>query len=292
MPFYNSFGIRLHYACRGADPVDASNFFLFQHGIGGDVRQPSRFLNAIEDISILHADFRGHGLSGLGPLECLSVGTLAADLAGLLDHLGIPQAILGGISMGAAAALRLAIEQPERCRALILCRPAWVDGPMSAPARESLSLVADLLVADDWRQSAREMLERSCILRGIERLCPDAAKSIRGQLQSVLSCPGIRNHAIARLRQLPFSKGVERLEDLAAVSCPTLILAAEGDPIHPFEYARKIAQALPNCRLVRIAPKSVQDDTPHIQEVDRLIGEFLRTLLPLRNARLPIQTAL
>src|SRR5882757_9879714 len=198
MPFYRSCGLRLHYVGRGAQPAGAPNSFLFQHGIGGDVRQPSRFLAPermsmpAEELSILHADFRGHGQSELGPAKCLSIETLAFDMLGLLDHLGIQRAILGGISMGAAAALRLAIDQPERCQALILCRPAWFDGPMSDAARQALGLVAELLAADDWQLSAAQELEQSEILKSIERVCPDAAKSIRGQVQSVVNHPEIR----------------------------------------------------------------------------------------------------
>jgi hypothetical protein len=58
-----------------------------------------------------------------------------------------------------------------------------------------------------------------------------------------------------------------------------LILAAEGDPAHPFECAARLAQLLPNARLIQIAPKSSIDDRPHLEEVDRTIGEFLRSRL-------------
>ena len=283
MPYYESCKLRLHYVRRVAQPAASPDWLLFQHGIGGDVRQPGRFLVPehtavpLEELSILHADFRGHGQSDLGPVECLSIRTLARDLAALLDHLGVERAMVGGISMGAAAALRLAVQQPERCRALILCRPAWADGPMSAQARQALGLVAELLAAKDWRTSAAKALEESAILNAIEEVSPDAAKSIRGHIKSVLDHPQDRERAIARLRHLPLSRGLDGVgQALAAVQCPTLILAAEGDPAHPFEYAQQLAQSLPHCELVRIAPKSALDDRPHLQEVDRAIGEFLR----------------
>jgi pimeloyl-ACP methyl ester carboxylesterase len=286
MPTYQSAGLNLHYISRGAARSASVDSLIFQHGIGGDVRQPSRFLAAertsvsADDLSILHADFRAHGASPPGLPEHLSIATLASDLVALLDHLGIQRAIAGGISMGAAAALRMAVEYPERCRALILCRPAWTDGPMSQVARDAYALVADLLSAEDWQDSAAASLEESEILHTIEDVCPDAAKSIRGQVQSVLSCPEIRDAAISRLRHLPVSRGLAGgLESLAAVHCPVLILAAEGDPIHPFEFARRLSQHLPNCRLVQIAPKSPFDDRPHLHDVDRLIGEFLRPML-------------
>jgi pimeloyl-ACP methyl ester carboxylesterase len=284
MPFYQSNDVHLSYISRRAPGNGARNSIVFQHGIGGDVLQPSRFLMPERlgipagALNIFHADFRGHGQSELGPVGNLSVATLGCDLAVFLDHLQLDDAIVGGISMGAAAALRLAVQHPARCRALILSRPAWAAGQMNARARLALALVADLLAADDWRSSAFRALEQSGTLQSLEAVCPDAAKSLRGQVKCVLSSPEIRDSAIARLRHLPSSRGLE--DDgasLAVVRCPTLILATEGDPTHPFECARFLAEHLPNCRLERIGLKSALDDKPHLEEVDQKIGEFLRS---------------
>ena len=289
MPYYHSSGVKLHYVCRGPAPGRSSHpVIVFQHGIGGDVGQPARFLDPErtgiprEAWSIIHADFRGHGQSEFGPVEELSIATLARDLDALLDHLKIPQAIVGGISMGAAVALRFAVHRPAACTALILSRPAWADNPMSLQARQALMLVATLLAEQDWPSSAPEALERSHILQTIDEICSDAARSIRGQIQSVLSSPERRESAIACLRRLPLARGLDDLhDDLARVRCPALILAAEGDPLHPFGYARRIAQCLADCELVEIAPKSAADEARHLEEVDRTIGDFLRSKLPL-----------
>jgi len=283
MPFYQSNDIRLHYVARNAERSTPQSM-VFQHGIGGDHRQPRRFLVPERTgipagaLDIFHADFRGHGQSELGLAEDLSIATLGLDLAALLDHLELEDAIVGGISMGAAAALRLAVQCPERVRALVLCRPAWDDGPMSLEARQAYALIADLLAAESWRLSALRALEQSENLRSIEAVCPDAAKSLRGQVKSVLMDPEIRDAAIVRLRCLPASRGLDdEGESLATLQCPALVLGAQGDPIHPFECARKLARLLPNSRLVQIAPKSPIDDKPHLEEVDRIIGAFLRS---------------
>lgn len=289
MPYYHSSGVRLHYLCRGPVPGSSSHpVIVFQHGIGGNVGQPSRFLAPErtgipeEVVSLVHADFRGHGQSELGPEAELSIATLASDLRALLDHLKIPRAVLGGISMGAAVALRFAIDQPDACTALILSRPAWADSPMSLQARQALALVATLLAEEDWQFSAVERLEESEIFRAIDDVCSDAARSIRSHIQSVLSCPERRESAIACLRCLPLARGLDDLDGLARVRCPALILAAEGDPVHPFGYARRIAQCLPDCALVQIAPKSASDEAKHLGEVDRNIGDFLRAKLSFR----------
>src|ERR1700682_2761844 len=45
---------------------------------------------------------------------------LAEDLRGLLDHLGIARAVIGGMSQGGFVALRFALAHPERVAGLIL----------------------------------------------------------------------------------------------------------------------------------------------------------------------------
>lgn len=182
--------------------------------------------------------------------------------------------------MGAAAALAMAVRWPERCQALILSRPAWAEDGMSQEAQQALALVAELLSAKDWRETATQQLERSEILASLDEVCPDAARSLRQQVRSVLRCPENRRSRIACLRKLPFSGGFDELDrDLGRVHCPTLVLAAEGDPIHPVSFAVRIAEALPNSRLVGIKPKSVRDERSHLQEVDQQIGEFVGSLL-------------
>src|SRR4051794_22749733 len=116
MPFYQNDNVRLHYVGRDSQTKNAPHSMIFQHGIGGEIRQPGRFLVPertgipAEALNIFHADFRGHGESELGPVENLSVATLGRDLAALLDHLELQAAVVGGISMGAAAALRFAVQ--------------------------------------------------------------------------------------------------------------------------------------------------------------------------------------
>lgn len=53
-------------------------------------------------------------------IEAYVQDALVADLHGLLQHLGVKQAIIGGLSMGGSVALNFAIAHPEMARALII----------------------------------------------------------------------------------------------------------------------------------------------------------------------------
>lgn len=68
-------------------------------------------------------DVRGHVESAAPPAgdAGYTMDNLVEDQHALLEHLGIEQAFVGGISMGGAIALRFALKHPELVRALLLC---------------------------------------------------------------------------------------------------------------------------------------------------------------------------
>ena len=64
-------------------------------------------------------DERGFGLTEFDGLP-FTYWDSAADCLGLMDHLGIDRAVVGGMSQGGFLALRTALIAPDRVRALIL----------------------------------------------------------------------------------------------------------------------------------------------------------------------------
>ena len=103
--------------------------FFFQHGLGGDANQTFNLFRPPPGIRLLTLDCRAHGQTPVGPPEKISLATFTNDLLALMDFLKIEKAIVGGVSMGAAMALSLAIAHPDRVLGLVLDRPAWLDGP-------------------------------------------------------------------------------------------------------------------------------------------------------------------
>ena len=72
------------------------------------------------DFRLIRYDTRGHGLSEAPPPP-YSAGELAGDVVGLLDALEIKEAVVCGLSVGGVIAQQLAIQYPDRVRALVLC---------------------------------------------------------------------------------------------------------------------------------------------------------------------------
>ncbi len=136
MPVFERDGLRFHFRDEG-DGLP----LVFQHGLGGDVNQPFSLYRPREGVRLIAFDLRGHGETRpLGDLDKLTIATLADDLVGLIDHLGIKQAIVGGISLGAAVAVNVALRYPERALGLVLVT-AGVD--RSTPTRERRTLRHD-----------------------------------------------------------------------------------------------------------------------------------------------------
>jgi pimeloyl-ACP methyl ester carboxylesterase len=108
---------------------------ILTHGFGGtaDFWEP-QVAGLADRYRVISYDARGHGRS-TGPSDptAYDEALYAADLRGLMDHLGLARACLGGLSMGANIALRFGLAYPERAAGLVLCNagtgsddpPAW-----------------------------------------------------------------------------------------------------------------------------------------------------------------------
>jgi pimeloyl-ACP methyl ester carboxylesterase len=288
MASFYSDGLQFNYATRGL----GRNTFFFQHGIGGTLAQPLRFLQPtgdeesgieeegtpVQQLRLAAFDFRAHGRTRPGDPEKLRLDTFADDLAAFMDYLQVERAVLGGISMGAAVALNAALQYPERCIALVLSRPAWLDGSMSATAVAAYLEAVKYLKEEPSPERALQKLENSDTYRAIAKQSADAGRSLLGQVDCVVADPSLREAAVARLHYLPSGQPGVDLKSTAAVSVPTLILATPNDPIHPLSYAQSLAATIPGALYAQLAPKQL-DDGPHIEEVNAHLVKFLDSVL-------------
>jgi pimeloyl-ACP methyl ester carboxylesterase len=254
--------------------------FVFQHGIGGDISQPRKVLDPPHGVRLISFDARAHGSTiWSGDAAELSFETLGDDLIGLLNYLGVARAVVGGISMGAGVALNAAMRYPERVAGLVLARPAWLDRPMPRRTLRLFDLLAGLLrelafsiATDEGLDWAWQKLERDAAFAAIARRCTDTAWSLRNQLTAERAVDGV-----ARLERFPRDRPVADLRQLAALRVPTLVLAHQQDPIHPFAYGLRLAQAIPGARVVEVTSRSVSRER-HATEMRRGITAFVRRL--------------
>lgn len=110
-------GVAIHYQDHG--PADRPAL-VFANSLGTDLRIWDGVAARLGGrFRLLRYDKRGHGLSGLGRTP-YAIADHVADLAALLDHRRVRQAVIVGLSVGGQIALGLAARRPELVRALVL----------------------------------------------------------------------------------------------------------------------------------------------------------------------------
>jgi pimeloyl-ACP methyl ester carboxylesterase len=265
-------GIVFHYL-----DVGQGTPFVFQHGMGGDLRQPTGLFRPPKGTRLLCLDARAHGgTQPLGDPSALRFDVFGDDLVAWLDHLGVARAIIGGISMGAGVALNVAVRYPQRVAALVLSRPAWLDGPMPPENVARYAIIARLLravaAAGDPVHALHGALAEFEALgdyRDLLARFPDTAQSLRSQLTNERAVA-----AVTRLERLPVDQPLADLGAAAAIRIPTLVLAHQQDPIHRFAFGETLARAIPGATMIELTPKSIARER-HAAEVQRCLEAFL-----------------
>ncbi|WLS11614.1 alpha/beta hydrolase (plasmid) [Shinella sumterensis] len=244
--------------------------FVFQHGLCGDQAQPGQVFPADVGFRRITVECRGHGVSEVGPKAALSIATFAADIADYLARQGSGPAVVGGISMGAAIALRLAVRQPERVRALVIARPAWICD--AKPANMAPNRIVGELLDHYPIQEARRRFEALPLVKELERDAPDNLASIRGFFNREPV------DVTAALLRAISTDGPDVTEaEVSAITVPTLVIGHGRDLVHPIGHARAVAGMIPAARLVEITPKA-DDADAYRADFRAVLSSFLREL--------------
>jgi pimeloyl-ACP methyl ester carboxylesterase len=258
-------GIGLHYEDVGSGPAA-----IFQHGLGGDAAQIREIFPKIPPVRRITLECRAQGRSEVGPLSDFAIATFADDVAFLASELGIGRAVVGGISMGAAIALRLAVTRPNLVSALVLARPAWLFAP-GPDNMKPIAFVAELLRTQDSR-SALDVFERSEIASRLRREAPDNLVSLR----SFFTRPD--SAVTAALIGTIAADGPGLTEDDARkIDVPTLVIGCGADVVHPFALAAKLAATIPDAKLVEVTAKSA-DRARYVADCRSAFSDFLGTV--------------
>jgi 3-oxoadipate enol-lactonase len=199
---------------------------------------------------VVSYDARGHGRSDPAPEpSAYGYDLLAADLDSVLDALQLERAVLAGASMGAHTALAFALARPQRIAGLVLITPSFDP----AHPREQRELDRWDALARGLREDGVDGFVRAYDLAAV----PDAwRETVERVLRQRLSA---HEHPLAvadALQAVPRSLPFQSLDELAAVTAPTVVVASrdEADPGHPIGVGERYAATIPGAQLV------VEDD--------------------------------
>ncbi|MCO6049194.1 alpha/beta hydrolase [Mesorhizobium sp. RP14(2022)] len=239
---------------------------VFQHGLCGDARQVAEAFPDNRTFRLVTLECRGHGRSETDGTH--SIATFADDVAALITFLGLGPVMIGGISMGAAIASRLAVKRPELVRGLIFARPAWITetGPKNMQPNAEVGVLLARLSPDE----AQAVFERGETFSRLSARSPDNLQSLQGFFsREPLAVTANLLSAIAA-----DGPGITEAE-LAALPIPTLVLGTEEDFIHPLDHAEKLAALIPGAQLEMLTPKA-RDRAAYIADFHRALRTFLQ----------------
>jgi pimeloyl-ACP methyl ester carboxylesterase len=228
-------GLRVSFREYGEGP----RALVLTHGLLMDGRMYEKIAPALarRGNRVLAVDLPGHGDSDQ-PHEMgeYSLPQFATDVVALLDHLELPQAVIGGTSLGANVAMEVACAQPARARALVLEMPVLESGIAAAAA-----LFVPLAIA--LRLSQRSMSKVASLTRRI----PRSFFLFDLVVDFVRRDPGA---SLAVLDGITFGRIAPPIEERRRIAQPTLVIGHPKDPIHPFSDADRTARELPRARLL------------------------------------------
>jgi pimeloyl-ACP methyl ester carboxylesterase len=250
-----STGVTLPYVERGdRDGVPV----VLLHGITDSLRSFEPVLTHLPpSIRAFAVSQRGHG-DAQRPAAGYRSRDFAADAAAFVDALGLSPAIVVGHSMGSTNALRLAIDFPQRVRALFLIG-AFASYRTNAGLVEFWDNVVSRLTDPIEPAIAREFQE-STLAQPVPPAIVDQA------VQESLKMPArVWREAFAGLLEDDFTKELDR------VSAPTVLYWGERDVLVPrFDQDRLLA----NIRNSRLVVCERAGHAPHWEEPARFAAEI------------------
>ncbi|HEX7733841.1 MAG TPA: alpha/beta fold hydrolase [Ktedonobacteraceae bacterium] len=243
-------------------------FPLNRHMWDGEIQA----LLADQRYRLIALDWRGFGESELSSSSTKPVistmDMFASDVAGLMDVLGIEQAVLCGLSMGGYAAFAFARSYPQRLRALILAdtRPG-ADTPEAVGNRE---VVAQLAETQGSGAIADLQLPR-LVSDYTRRHHPEVETRIRQLIDAATP------HGIAAASR-GMAVRLDASDLLPTIACPTLVVVGADDVLTPAPGARDYAAQIPGAQLAIIPHAGHLSNLEQPLNFIQTIRAFLQTL--------------
>lgn len=203
------------------------------HEIGGTLESYDAIVPALAARhTVVRYDIRGSGLSEF-VFQPLTLNLLVDDLVGLLDALGLDCVSVAGCAAGAAVAIGLALDYPERVDKVVAMSPAL---QVPSERRAAVLARADTFEAEGLRPTQDARMATSYP----EALRADRALFERVRRQRLAANP----YGIAALVRM--LAGLDLVGRLPELSRPMLVMAGRYDGDRPPHLVTPVAEAAPN----------------------------------------------
>jgi pimeloyl-ACP methyl ester carboxylesterase len=229
-------GVRLSYEVWGSGP----RTIIYLHGILLDAHSNHRLAHDLAErgYRVVLLDLPGHGLSDK-PLHAAAhrIDAYARHVVALMDELGLDEAVVGGMSLGADVALHVAVQAPGRVRGMVLEMPVLEH---AAPA--AAFIFAPLLLATHYAAPVLRVV--STVLRRLPR-------NQLGAFDQVIGALLIPPHEMAAiLHGVLVGPVAPTADERRQLTMPALVIGHRADRLHTFADASRVSRQLPHAQLV------------------------------------------
>jgi 3-oxoadipate enol-lactonase len=211
---------------------------VFVNSLGTDRRIWDTVVEALAgEFTILTFDKRGHGLSGLGNPP-YRIEEFSADLAGLLDHYGLKNVIVCGLSVGGLIALSLYEQRPDLVRAIMFADTAHKIGTpefwatrIDAVTQNGIGSILEAIMTR-WFTAPYRVADNADYQGYCTMLLRQPVEGYAG------TCAAIRDADFTAVAQ--------------SISVPALCVVGEEDGSTPPDVVRSLADLVPGARFETI----------------------------------------
>jgi pimeloyl-ACP methyl ester carboxylesterase len=232
------------------DPV------VLLHGGGPDHQSLIPLAEALADLRpVILPDVRGYGRSVCRDPRRHTWSQYATDVIGLLDHMGVHRAIVGGAGLGTTISLRTALAYTERIEALLLISIEDIEGDQAK--------AAEIEFMDAFASRVRN----GGIEAAWEPILPDLPPIIGAMVRDAI--PRSDPESIAAAAAIGRDRSFRDVSELAPIAAPVVVFPGM-DWRHPRAVAEDVCRTLRNGQLARVA----------MSEDIRTTGDFARAFAP------------
>lgn len=255
MPIIDAYGMRGNVVIGTGEQTEGQDSLVFIHGAGGSATSWQAQLDYFnQSFNCLIMELPGHGAAqGPGTQE---IKSYALWVRGTLDELGAASPFIIGHSMGGAIAMDLAIRFPTLPKGLVLA---------STGAR----LRVDPGILEGIKNDFPQAVERICEFS----FATDVPEELR---QSNID-QTMKNSPDVLFGDFLACDRFDVMEEVGAITAPTLVICGDQDALTPVKYARYLADRIAGSRLEIIegAGHKVMVECP--EQFNKKVEAFFRS---------------
>ena len=260
-------GTSLHVDDTGEESLEP---VVCLHSLFVDNRMFDGFVEAARGtFRLIRPDFRGQGRSAPADRDVVTMEQCAGDIAALLDALGVSRAHLLVSSMGGDVGVRLAAYRPDLVRSMVFLGSSVRSEP--ADKLDAYMAWADDVTANGFKDERLDFVVQ--VMFGASTRASDAMKETVALWTDRLA--GLTSSLKPAMAGVILRGDGTRL--LPDVQVPALVISGEECPVRPPEWARELADGLPDSALQMLPAVG---HSPLLERPDQVIPrvlDFFRT---------------